>query len=180
MNSISLLLIFTITFATSCGLPLSMRNDRVSKSVETRQFTSTDPTFSTYISSFERIAIEKTGDTSFRIGDIPINFGDTENPHFQGVCFEYSDGSKEVIIKKEWWDSADENYRESLLFHELGHCRLNREHDNTLIPSNDGDKKLSMMSAVIVNSNEYSQNKEAYLTELFTKDIQLLLSAFSL
>lgn len=174
-----LLLTLTVLFINACGVPLSLRNDRRQKTDESRQFATTDSAFATYVATFEQQGAQKTGNPDFRIGDIPINFGDTENPHFQGVCFEYSDGTKEIIIQKNWWDNVDQSYRESLLFHELGHCRLGREHDNTLVPSNDGDKKLSMMSAVIVNSNEYSANRDAYLTELFTQNVNSLLSAFS-
>ena len=173
-----------------------------------RKFSSSDPSFDMYIARFEEVGKKYTEDPYFQVGDIPINFGDTENPMFDGVCFSYANGDKEIIIKKSWWDrhtkkkeeeDTDEtsekgdtsdnddgskekpkkddekdNYsliRESLIFHELGHCRLNRKHEETLISADDKtniEVKKSMMSHNIITANEYRKYKDGYWAELFT------------
>jgi len=45
-----------------------------------------------------------------------------------GQCKSYSNGSKEIVIDQPYWDRVDEMEREYLVFHELGHCILGREH----------------------------------------------------
>ena len=47
-----------------------------------------------------------------------------------GVCRIYSNPSyREILINKNWWDSASESSRKILIFHELGHCTFERDHD---------------------------------------------------
>src|SRR5690606_5162811 len=94
-----------------------------------------------------------TGNSNFTVGDVPINFHDPEEDEYQGVCYIYSDNSREIIIRKRWWDAVNVDDRESLIYHELGHCKLDREHDN----ATEQNVKLSMMNQYIVLGTEYSQ-----------------------
>lgn len=168
MNKV--LLTFIALFLTaSCGIPLPLQKDLVVKDLDAvRQFSQTDPTFASFVQEFELRGRVILNDGSFSVGDIPINFGDTENPNFQGVCFEYPDGTKEVIVKKEWWDNVNDEYRESLLFHELGHCRLGRDHLDEVVTHSGSSHKVSMMNSVIVQPNTYKNHKEQYQIELYT------------
>jgi len=45
-----------------------------------------------------------------------------------GQCKSYSNGSKEIVIDQPYWNQASDVEREYLVFHELGHCILGREH----------------------------------------------------
>ena len=148
----------------------------------TRQCSQTNyNAFGQYLARFEEVGRAFTKNPEFQIGDIPVCFGDTENPRFDGVCFSYASGKKEIVIKKSWWDqhsAQDENgkedyslIRESLIFHELGHCRLGRKHDETLLPIPEGAQieiKKSMMSHNIVSAEHYRKYKNGYWEELFT------------
>ena len=179
-------------------------SDFVENKTGGRKFNTTNPVFDKYIARFEKIGKIYTKDQYFHIGDIPVNFGDTENPLYDGVCFSYANGEKEIIIKKSWWDkhetkeTDDEKQdktddddkeketdddkeslkssgysliQESLLFHELGHCRLERRHEENTISSPDDTItiKKSMMSHNIVNANDYRKYKDGYWKELFTE-----------
>jgi hypothetical protein len=160
------LLLFATTIS-SCGLPFASDLVRKKGAAETRLHSSTDPALVSYVTKFEQQAQAAFGNSAFTVGDIPVNFGDTENSLFQGVCFTYANGQSEIIIRKGFWDSANESLRESLLFHELGHCRLGREHDNAVVASSNKEIKASLMNQVIVGSNDYNQYKSAYMSELF-------------
>jgi len=47
-----------------------------------------------------------------------------------GVCRIYSNPSyREIIINENWWNSASTASRKILMFHELGHCTFERDHD---------------------------------------------------
>jgi len=163
---------------SSCGIKDALKDIVYKDELQGgRQFQSTDPTFSNYVTGFEAAASSELGDPNFAVGDIPINFGDTENPEFQGVCFVYSDGSKEIIIKKEWWDGAHEFYRRSLIHHELGHCRLNREHDDELLAHGGANYKASIMNSEIVGPTHFRQFQDEYETELFKSDKNPLIEA---
>ncbi len=169
----------------SCGVPLPLQSDLMIRGESAvRQFSSTDEAFSSYITEFEQMGKTLKSDVNFEVGDIPVNFGDIENEDFQGVCYTYTDGSKEIIIRKEWWDSHTDDYRKSLIYHELGHCRLNREHlDDTVESHGEGEGeifKTSMMNSVIVSPRDYTRFTDSYHTELFTQDTADLFQLWNL
>lgn len=168
--------ILLFTTLSSCGVPLPLQS-------AVRQFSTTDKAFESYITEFEQLGKTINKDISFVIGDIPVNFGNIENienDSFQGVCYTYTDGSKEVIIRKTWWDNHTDDYRRSLIFHELGHCRLDREHlDDTREVSGEV-LKISMMNSVIVRPRDYERFTDPYHEELFTQDTADLFEAWSL
>lgn len=164
MHKLLTLLLMTLIFA-SCGLN---EKKHIQQKEGTRQFAVSDPTFKAQAESFTTYARTYLSKPDFVIGDIPINFGDTENPNFDGVCNTYSNGAKEVIIKKSWWDTASASQREIMIFHELGHCSLNRDHDSELLSKDNYVVKASIMNPTIPGSAHYQQYKTAYLSELFT------------
>ena len=47
-----------------------------------------------------------------------------------GQCKSYSNGSKQVVIDQFFWNRASHLEREYVVFHELGHCILDRDHDD--------------------------------------------------
>jgi Zn-dependent peptidase ImmA (M78 family) len=83
-----------------------------------------------------------------------------------GQCKSYSDGSKQIIIDQPFWDKASDIEREYVVFHELGHCLLGRDHKD--------EKDASGNCASIMQSGEggcdgiYNiQNRNSLLNELF-------------
>jgi hypothetical protein len=162
-----------MTSLSSCGLISNF--DHQEKGVGyTRQFTSTQSGFLSYVSTFENYAKIELNNPSFVVSDVPINFGDTENSEYVGVCFTYSNGDKEIIIDKEWWDRVSPTSRESLIFHELGHCALNRAHNNEEIEKEGKKVRASLMNPGVVSSNDYNSYKPGYLHELYTSDQSVL------
>ena len=174
MNKSSLKLTFTLLSSlwllTSCGMPLvSKKNDLVNKpGVTTKLYAQTNSSFADYIAAFEESAGTQLGNPYYKVGDIPINFGTPENETFDGVCYTYGDGSKEIIIRQSFWNSASAIQRRVLVFHELGHCALGRAHDNETVEHSGKTYKASMMNEVIPSSMHFLSAENEYLTELFT------------
>ena len=170
--------ILVLILCTSCGL--TGRFDKVKKpSGYIRQFSTSNEIFDTYVKKFEDHAKIKTGNMNYKVIDIPINFGDTENDQFVGVCFTYSDGKKEIIIKADWWNRVSTSSKESLIFHELGHCALDRDHNEDVIENTNGEViRASIMHPAIVSAQHYSHFYDGYIHELFTSDIGILSNLF--
>lgn len=82
-----------------------------------------------------------------------------------GLCQIYSSGFRQVFVNESWWGSAGDNARKILIFHELGHCQLNRDHDTRI--SSDG-RPYSLMYPIIDPVLFYYNTGSAnyYLTEL--------------
>jgi hypothetical protein len=63
--------------------------------------------------------------------NIPIIFNKLESTK-AGVCIKWSDGYREIQISPERWDEYSNLEQEQLLFHELGHCVFDLEHDDSM------------------------------------------------
>ena len=83
-----------------------------------------------------------------------------------GQCEHYTNSPNTVLIDQQYWQNATDLEKEYLLFHELGHCYLERSH----LDSKDASGKcLSIMQSGQGNCrmNYNSSTRTAYLDELF-------------
>jgi hypothetical protein len=83
-----------------------------------------------------------------------------------GQCVHTEKEPNTVIVDKFYWDSADDLEREFLVFHELGHCALNRPH---LDDSDAHGDCVSMMTSGtgLCHINYTAATRTALLDELF-------------
>jgi len=87
-------------------------------------------------------------------------------PNVIGQCAHDADQPNTVIIDKIYFDSANDLNREFLVFHELGHCVLNREH---LDDADDKGNCISIMTSGtgLCQINYNASTRKALLDELF-------------
>ena len=95
--------------------------------------------------------------------------GHIENISGKGVtgkCIKYSNGDKEVKIDGYYWKQYRNMEKEFLIFHELGHCFLGRDHLDT---ADDLGNCISIMHStnLVCMNNYYSGTRDEYLDELF-------------
>jgi hypothetical protein len=90
---------------------------------------------------------------------IPVNYGDTGN--YLGVC-RVKGLYRWVIINKFFFDTMSEESRLVLILHELGHCVLNKKHDDRLL--SDGCA-YSIMNTYHIGSYCYNLHTDHYLKE---------------
>lgn len=154
----------------SCGI----KPQDVEKTNELRYKLDTDNSiFDTYQLYFENdyyINTGKTIDTSW----IRINFdADLEGTTKNGVCYSFSDGKREITIRETAWNLMSEYSRKHLIYHELGHCALNLEHDDTMY----GGFKLNIMHPNAINSLHFEFFEVEYVKGLFENDNQHMIEA---
>lgn len=91
---------------------------------------------------------------------------DIPDSNVQGQCFRNEEKPRKVIVDREYWENADESQKQFIIFHELGHCFLNREH---LDVSDINGTCLSIMhsSPGVCNFELNEDNRKDYLNELF-------------
>ncbi len=96
------------------------------------------------------------------------------NPNENGASQCTNLGTQEILINKPFWNSFNELERESLIFHELGHCILGLNHDNCLLL--DGTSESMMCGIGGSCSIDYcfypygGMRREYYLDQLFDKN----------
>lgn len=134
-------------------------------------FGSSNATFDPYIDRFE----EHYGRP---ISDIPINFVKLQQPKggkriHLAFCMTYTEAFvnmhvvesfREIVVDAEQWWRLTNTQREILIFHELGHCELGREHDRTVFETGI---PTTLMNPDILNPFYYLLNKKYYIDELF-------------
>lgn len=65
--------------------------------------------------------------------DIPMQFTDLKGDTV-GLCTRWHEsGYRQIQIDRSYWNYISDNMRIALISHELGHCDLNRNHDETII-----------------------------------------------
>lgn len=83
-----------------------------------------------------------------------------------GLCSYQSHMPNHVTIDIDFWKNASERLKEFVVFHELGHCELGRDHREAA----DGDGNcLSLMRSGLgtCTDNYRSATRPAYLNELY-------------
>jgi len=101
-------------------------------------------------------------------GILDIRF-DTLTGSVTGQCLTYSDGRRAIKVGTSFWANASAFDKEFLVFHELGHCLLDREHLDT--QRADGTCLSVMHSGQGGCRNVYgASTRTRYLDELFQAD----------
>lgn len=106
---------------------------------------------------------------NLKISFSEINLYDsTTGEQLSGYCYPYQT-PKKIVISKPYWIQYTEITKEVIIFHELGHCLLSREHIPAL------DKHGHALSIMDHNPNEvisteyyYKKHRDEYMKELFT------------
>lgn len=86
-----------------------------------------------------------------------------------GQCYHNNDAPNRLVIDVVFWNQASDIRREFVIFHELGHCFLQRSHLETM--RSDGTCASMMHSGLSGCRNAYSSATRAtYLDELFLEE----------
>lgn len=88
-------------------------------------------------------------------------------PHAEGSCQVSERNDPVIVLNQGGWKVYGEFSREIVIFHELGHCILHREHDDRTIERNGETIPISIMNAHVLDVNDYLLNRDYYLQELF-------------
>lgn len=131
---------------------------------DAKQSFKVDSEFKELISIFEKEQDVKV--------NIDVIFNSLESTTI-GVCYWYEEDNKKVGVRveidPEFWFESVEAAREELLFHELGHCILGRDHDTTLLY---GAMPKSVMYPYVF-STTYLVFRDYYVKELKDPETQL-------
>ena len=93
---------------------------------------------------------------------IDIRFDRLDSP-MVGQCYYSNSGNRQIRIDKDYWLTANDLYRTYLIFHELGHCDLNRVHDDKI------DSKGYPVSIMYPSPFNLGDRYNYYVNELFNR-----------
>lgn len=82
-----------------------------------------------------------------------------------GVCNVFFGPNRRVYLTKKYWQYYTDQNKQQLVFHELGHCILNRDHDTTRMKGYYSQYPNSYMAPVMFDYP--TELEEHYIQELF-------------
>jgi hypothetical protein len=98
------------------------------------------------------------------ITDIIVIFAAMDANEMIGYCWQRDNMTPIVAISREFWQTASLYQQEILMFHELGHCLLQKHHNNAL----DGNgMPRSIMNERMFDVYYYETYRESYLQQFF-------------
>ena len=137
--------IIFILLTMACGTPFSYK---------------TDAEFTQYVQRFQN----ETGITV----TTPIIFDDGKD-EYAGLCEVYDDGYKLIRIDSKYWELAKDLGKEEVIYHELGHCELKRDHIERLTKTSLYSYAIPssvMFPYVFGDTSFYWAFREHYVQEL--------------
>ena len=134
-----------------------------------RVFPGVDEALWPYFQRFEEEAALRGLEVDLVASRITGMIAQIEAENVLGQCNYQSFFPNHVTIDKAFWDRAGDRGREFVVFHELGHCELLRDHFEGVFP--DGTCRSIMRSGVEGCRDNYgAATRSAYLDELFDPD----------
>ena len=101
-------------------------------------------------------------DIIVRLLEVPIEYQNKKDDGLRtlGVCLKSEIKTPYIYIDPERWQTLSDIKRKMLVYHELGHCKLNRKHTD--------QQYKSIMGPVMRTNKDLEDNEDYYIEELFT------------
>ena len=131
-----------------------------------------DPRFQAYVLDFEmRTGIDNK---------VAITFQQIEQEDVIAICYDYKNLRKNyIIVDPEMFESLSDSEKEETIYHELGHCVMNRKHEETTYKKTEYPQLpvTSLYKSIMypyVFGRLYSRFKDYYVEELTDPNVSLL------
>lgn len=116
-----------------------------------------EPEFQGLVTAFE-------SEGNVAVGHLIVKFGDLPNKGERGICEKSPLSTPTITIDRATWAKQTQLQREKVLYHELGHCVLDRDHNET---RDDYNQPISIMAQGEIDSGHYIEAHQNYMDELF-------------
>ena len=158
--------LFCLTFISiSCQQDLIITNIEPIEEVPLA-YDGVDEALWDYFNRFEEEAQERGIILNLRAANITGEIMELGEEGVAGQCTYNPHLPNHVTIDLGFWENASDRAREFVVFHELGHCELGRDHREE---ANANGTCLSLMRSGLgtCRDNYHSLTRPAYLDELF-------------
>lgn len=118
-----------------------------------------EPDFKEYVDRF--VAEAALRNVKIDISKLKVAYGDTLK-YYCGYGMP-----SDVVIRSSCWENHTDAQKEILLFHELGHALLNRNHDNSRLPNGDFFTIMNEYNFYTCYSEFTPEKRKYYLDKLF-------------
>ena len=168
-GKISLLfLLFVLLFATSCQRDEIVDLAPAVEEPEVRRFPNVDERLWPYFERFEEEAANRGMDVDLVRARITGDIRNLDEEHVAGQCTTFGNSFRpgRVTVDLEFWNRAGDLFKEFIVFHELGHCFLDRGHREDAF-ANGRCKSIMRSGTLDCRDNYNPTTRSLYLVELF-------------
>lgn len=127
----------------------------------------TDPELLPYFEMFAEEGALRGIEVDYVAANIEGLTQEIAQPNVLGQCFRNEEKPRKVVVDINYWNSSSEYEKQFLIFHELGHCFLDRAHDDSVNPANNQCRSIMHSTPQACPFSLTEGNREAYLDELF-------------
>lgn len=132
-----------------------------------KSYPNVDPQLWKYFASFEHEALIRGISIDLNAEGVSAEIEQIPEDGVAGTCHFGSQIQNHVTVDQSFWNNSNENWREFVVFHELGHCSLLRGHYEGM--DSNGTCLSIMASGTQECTSRYnSVNRTTYLNELFS------------
>lgn len=133
------------------------------------QFPNVDPELWKFYQAFELEANRRGFEYDLNALNISGEIKEIAQTNVAGSCRFGNHIDNEVTIDQTFWNNSSEVYKEFVVFHELGHCVLLRDHDESVDAQG---RCLSIMRSGLTNCRDsYSSvTRATFIDELFYRN----------
>lgn len=158
----------SILLLSSCVKDVDIvTNDEIpAPAVQTRSYQNVDPELWTFFERFEKEAALRGVRIDLNQSRISGEIAGLGGDRVAGQCTYHSAIPNHITIDDSFWEDATDLVKEMVIFHELGHCELGRDHRET--QSRNGLCLSIMRSGADGCRDNYRMiTRSDYLDELF-------------
>lgn len=134
-------------------------------SLDNRWITSNDiePEFHSYVEEFKQNS--QLGHT------VKMIFGEIKEEDVIAYCYNYGNLRKNyILVDRTRYNELTDLEKEEVVYHELGHCILFRDHDETILNGNDYGLKYNLFKSImypyVFGGYKFKNHESYYHTEL--------------
>ncbi len=165
MRLIQLFMLFFFIFQGCTADDLVSAEERTQE-VNEKTYPQVDEALWPFFEKFEDEALKRGLSIDLSAQGIVGQISEISETDVAGRCNYHSQQPELVTIDKTFWNSATNLWREMVVFHELGHCQLIRDHRESL--DRNGQCRSIMASGIGGCQLQYSSTTRSnYLDELF-------------
>lgn len=132
-----------------------------------KSFPNVDQRLWSYFEKFEIEGQRRGHNTDLIAGGITADFASLEGSVAGRCTFNGNHTVHHITMDIEFWNQFPENIKEMIVFHELGHCYLHRDHNESQF-SNGVCRSIMRSGLGDCIDNYQSSTRDNYLDELFS------------
>lgn len=161
-----ILLAFLFVF-TACQKDVAIDSVEVPAVPEVRTFPGVDERLWPYFERFEVAGVARGFEVDLVVARITGVIEELEEEHVAGQCTTFGNARPgNVTLDAEFWNRSSDLFKEFIVFHELGHCYLNRGHREGAF-SNGHCVSLMRSGTLDCRDNYNAATRASYIDELF-------------